>query len=130
MHFFRKTLPAAALATAMMAGAANASPVGTWEIEYRDSRYEVTMCGDGTQLCAELIWLGGKADNAQNRPYLNTLLIDHAQPTGNGKWKGTLHLYGQRAAGTITQVSEDQITLRGCVALVLCKSYQLYRIAP
>ncbi len=35
-----------------------ASPVGVWEIESRDSRYDVTFCGDGTQLCAELIWLG------------------------------------------------------------------------
>lgn len=108
---------------------AMASPEGTWEIESRDSRYAVSLCGDGTQLCAELIWLGNGADNEQNMPYLNTLLIDRASPTKPGEWQGKLHLFGQTADGTITQVSPDQITLRGCVALVLCKSYQMYRFA-
>lgn len=106
---------------------AQASPVGVWEIEMRDSRYDVRLCGDGTQLCAELIWLGNGADNAENLPYLNTLLIDHAKQTRPNQWKGDLHIYGQSAAGTITQVSADQITLKGCVAFVLCKTYQMYR---
>ena len=106
-----------------------ASPVGMWEIEMRDSRYDVTLCGDGTQLCAELVWLGNGADNAENLPYLNTMLIDHAEQTRPNQWKGDLHIYGQSAAGTITQVSEDQITLKGCVAFVICKTYQMYRYA-
>ncbi len=109
---------------------AAASPVGVWEIESRDSRYEVTLCGDGTEFCAELVWLGNGADNPTNMPYLNTLLIDRAKPSGPGEWKGDLHLFGQSAAGTITQVGQDQISLRGCVAFVLCRSYQMYRYAP
>lgn len=104
-----------------------ASPVGVWEIESRDSRYNVTFCGDGTQLCAELIWLGRGADNAKNMPYLNTLLIDRASQSRSGQWKGKLHLFGQMADGTISHVSADQITLRGCVAVILCKTYQMYR---
>jgi uncharacterized protein (DUF2147 family) len=108
-------------------GPAFANPVGIWEIEMRDSRYAVELCGDGTQLCATLIWLGNGADNAENLPYLNTLLIDHARQTKPGQWKGDLNIYGQKASGTITQVGADQISLRGCVALVLCKSYQMYR---
>ncbi len=119
---------AAALSLTTTFGAV-ASPVGVWEIEMRDSRYDVTLCGDGTQLCAELIWLGNGADNAENLPYLNTMLIDHAVQTQPGQWQGELHIYGQSAAGTITQVSEDQITLKGCVAFVICKSYQMYRYA-
>ncbi|WIY51838.1 DUF2147 domain-containing protein [Devosia sp. YIM 151766] len=115
------------LATALPA---MASPVGQWEIEFGDSRYDVTMCGDGTQLCAELIWLGNGADNAENMPYLNTLLIDRATPVRPGQWRGKLHLFGQTADGTITQVNAGQITLRGCVVFVICKSYDLYRMAP
>lgn len=93
----------------------------------RDSRYNVTMCGDGNALCAELIWLGNGADNAENLPYLNTLLIDHARQTRPNQWKGELNIYGQKASGTITQTSPDQITIKGCVAFVLCKSYRMYR---
>jgi uncharacterized protein (DUF2147 family) len=106
-----------------------ASPVGTWEIEMRDSRYEVAMCGEsGDQLCGTLIWLGGHADNDENRPYLNTLLIDHAPPAGENTWKGTLRIFGQTATGTITQLSDNQIQLEGCVAFIFCRTYQLYRI--
>jgi len=112
---------------ALVATPALASPAGVWEIEMRDSRYEVTMCGDGTQLCAELIWLGNGADSPENLPYMNTLLIDHARQTRPNQWKGELSIYGQKASGTITMVSADQITLKGCVALVICKSYKMYR---
>ena len=105
-----------------------ASPEGIWEIEMRDSRYSVQLCGeDGRQLCGTLIWLGNGADNAENLPYLNTLMIDHAKPVAPNRWKGDLHIYGQTAGGTITQVSDDHITLQGCVLLVVCKSYQMYR---
>lgn len=114
-------------ALAMMVQPAMASPVGIWEIEMRDSRYNVELCGDGTQLCGTLIWLGNGADNAENMPYLNTLLIDHAKQVKPSLWKGDLSIYGQRASGTITQISADQITLKGCVAFVICKTYQMYR---
>jgi len=104
-----------------------ASPAGTWEIEMRDSRYRVELCGDGTQLCGTLIWLGNGADNAENLPYLNTMLIDHAPRTGPNQWRGELHLFGQSAAGTITQVGPDQISLRGCFLGIICRTYQMYR---
>lgn len=105
-----------------------ASPVGTWEIEMRDSRYRVEMCGDdGKSLCGTLIWLGNGADSADNLPYLNTLMIDHATPAGDNQWNGALHIYGQSASGKITQISDDQISLEGCAFMVICKTYQLYR---
>ncbi|MBF0680615.1 MAG: DUF2147 domain-containing protein [Devosia sp.] len=122
---FRSVLGIAFAALASLP--AMASPAGIWEIEMRDSRYKVEMCGDGSQFCAELIWLGNGADNAENLPYMNTMLIDHASQTRPNQWKGELNIYGQKAAGTITQVSADQITLKGCVAFVLCKTYQMYR---
>ena len=114
-------------AMALLAQPALASPEGVWEIEMRDSRYSVELCGDGTQLCGTLIWLGNGADNATNLPYLNTLLIDHARPARANQWNGDLHLFGQTAAGTITQVSADEIQLKGCVALVICKTYRMFR---
>ncbi|MDB5589310.1 MAG: hypothetical protein JWP26_4280 [Devosia sp.] len=130
MRVRRALCGAVAVAVLAIAPAAfAASPVGTWEIEMRDSRYRVELCGDGTQLCGTLIWLGNGADNAENLPYLNTLLIDHAQATGPNEWKGDLHLFGQSAGGTITQVGDDEIELRGCVALVICKTYRLFRYA-
>lgn len=126
MNILAKSLAAIALSLAVVAPAM-ASPEGVWEIEMRDSRYSVELCGDGTQLCGTLIWLGNGADNAENLPYLNTMIIDHARPVGPHKWQGDLNLYGNRASGTITQVSQDQITLKGCVVFVICRTYQMYR---
>lgn len=120
---------AGVMAALLAVPAAMASPAGIWEIEMRDSRYRVELCGDGTELCATLIWLGNSADNAENLPYLNTLLIDHARPTGPNQWKGDLHIFGQSGTGTITQVGADQITLRGCAFVVVCRTYQMYRYA-
>ena len=52
-----------AIAMTLPAWAAEFSPEGRWEIEFRDSRYEVTLCGDdGTELCGKLVWLGNGAD--------------------------------------------------------------------
>src|SRR5690606_6792535 len=84
-----RTLLLALGATAMLAQPVlAASPTGIWEIEMRDSRYNVEMCGeDGKQLCGTLIWLGRGADNAENMPYLNTMMIDHAKPVGPNQWK-------------------------------------------
>ena len=56
-------------------------------------------------------------------------MIDHAPQTAPNQWKGDLHIYGQTAAGTITQVSDDQITLKGCAFGIICKTYQMYRYA-
>ena len=129
---FRRSLAALALA-GLASTAAHAqslkSPEGTWEIEMKDSRYRVELCGeDGKQLCGTLIWLGNGADNEENMPYLNTLMIDHAAPAGPNSWNGTLNIYGQSASGKITQVSDNQISLEGCALFVVCRTYQLYRI--
>ena len=128
MRLLKRSLVGALATVLAMVEPAMASPVGVWEIEMGDSRYRVEMCGDGTELCGTLIWLGGGADNRDNRPYLNTLMIDHAKPAGRNRWKGELHLYGQSAGGTITQESDDLIRLKGCVAFIVCKSYDLYRV--
>ncbi len=122
-------VPAALLLTAAQVGAHELrAPDGLWEIQSGDSRYEVTTCGAEAQLCATLVWLGGAADNAENRPYLNTVLVDHAERVGVGQWKGQLSLFGQTASGTISQFSDNQIEIRGCVLLIACKSYYLRRM--
>ncbi len=129
MHALKKALTAILAIPMLVSPAFALSPEGKWEIEMRDSRYDVTLCGDGTQLCAELVWLGNGADSPENLPYLNTMLIDHAKQVAPDQWKGELSIYGQKAAGTITQDSENSITVEGCVLFVICKSYRMYRYA-
>lgn len=112
------------------AGAAVASPAGLWELETRDTRFQLELCGDGTQLCGMLAWLSDADYNEQYRPYLNTPMADRIAPAGPNRWKGAMRLFGQSITGTITQQSEDVMTLQGCAFLVVCKSYQMFRVKP
>ena len=121
---------AAALLTLVVgsAGAAPASPDGVWELDTKDTRFTVALCGDGTQLCGVLSWLSDADYNEQYRPYLNRPMADRMVQDGPDRWKGTMRLMGHRLSGTITQQSEDHMTLSGCAFLVVCKTYEMYRV--
>lgn len=104
-----------------------ASPDGVWELETRDTRIQLQLCGDGTQLCGQLVWLSDADYNNQYKKYLNTSVTSGMAATGNGRWKGKLRLLGYDMSGTITQQSQNQMTLSGCAFMVVCKTYKLYR---
>ncbi|HTN60758.1 MAG TPA: hypothetical protein VL147_04310 [Devosia sp.] len=104
-----------------------ASPNGVWELETRDTRIQLQLCGDGTQLCGMLVWLSDADYNQQYQRYLNTPVANKMRPAGPNRWKGALQLFGYNMSGTITQNSADHMTLSGCAFLVVCKTYQMYR---
>lgn len=128
---FRRFVPSIAMSLLLAASVSAAemrSPEGLWELEFRDSRFDVTFCGEQA-LCGELVWLSKSASTPEKTKYLGTLLIDHAKRTGQTTWKGQITLFGQTASGTIRYVSEDVIDLEGCKFGVLCRTYKLYRVA-
>ncbi|MCS6762163.1 MAG: hypothetical protein MO846_09420 [Candidatus Devosia symbiotica] len=117
----------------MLAGstaAAYASPNGVWELETRDTRIQLELCGDGTQLCGTLVWLSDVDYNKQYEPFLNAPVANAINQISPNRWKGAMRLFGQNITGTITQRSEAQMTLQGCAFLVICKSYQMLKFSP
>ncbi len=110
-----------------MALPAMASPEGIWELETRDTRFQLELCGDGTQLCGKLVWLSDTDYNQQYLPYLNAPMADRLAPSGSNRWKGDMQLFGYKMAGTLTQRSANQMTLEGCAFLVVCKKYEMFR---
>lgn len=119
---------AALLALAVSAASpALASPAGVWELETRDTRFQLDLCGDGTQLCGELVWLSDADYNEQYKPYLNKPMANQIKQVSPSRWKGDLRLFGHKLSGTITQVNDNQMTLTGCAFLIACKTYQMYR---
>lgn len=104
-----------------------ASPAGIWELETGDTRFQLEMCGDGSQVCGTLVWLSDADYNEQYKPYLNTPMARELRPDRPGRWRGEMALFGHKLAGTLSQRSEDEMVLRGCAFLVVCKSYRLYR---
>lgn len=120
---------AAAMIAVSAMPAAAAPPEGIWELETRDTRIQLNSCGDGSQLCGALVWLSDADYNERYKHLLNKPMMERVSEVGSGQWRGKMRLFGHSAQGTITQVSEDQLTLQGCVMLVVCKTYQMYRHA-
>lgn len=114
---------------AASAGAAYAEPNGVWELETRDTRIQLQLCGDGTQLCGTLVWLSDADYNLQYQRYLNAPVANGIRQTGPNRWKGAMQLLGNNITGTITQQSETQMTLQGCALLVLCKTYRMVKFS-
>ncbi|MET3898345.1 uncharacterized protein (DUF2147 family) [Devosia sp. UYZn731] len=126
MRGFGRAIVALGLVMASVAPAL-ASPNGVWELETRDTRIQLQLCGDGTKLCGTLVWLSDADYNKQYQRYLNTPVTTGMAQAGEGRWKGKLRLLGYDMSGSITQQSEDQMTLSGCAFVVVCKTYQMYR---
>lgn len=115
---------------AASAGTAQAAPNGVWELDSRDTRIALELCGDGTQLCGTLVWLSDVDYNEQYKPFLNAPVAEAISQSGPNRWKGAMQLFGHRIQGTITQQSDTQMTLQGCALLVICKTYQMFKVTP
>lgn len=103
------------------------SPVGKWQSAAGESQYEVTLCGDGTKLCARLTWLRSDARTADNLKYLNKYVVRGAKPTDANKWRGTFSYAGEKVGGSVTLLSGDKMRLSGC-KLIMCQTFDFYRI--
>ena len=124
-----KTIAAAALTlfVAAPAFAQDLTPVGTWQTATGESRYSVSYCGDGTELCAKLTWLREDAKTPENLALLNKYVVQRAKPTAANKWRGTVNYAGKIVAGSVTLVSGDRMSLSGC-QLIACQKVDFIRI--
>lgn len=104
-------------------------PIGVWEPDNRESRYEFAYCGEnGDRLCAKLIWIQEDKKDARNTKYLNTYLLRDARQTRYGLWQGTVTLEGFNFGGTVTQTGPDTLQLKGCALFVFCEDIRMSRI--
>lgn len=126
---FLKTTAALVLAIGLAAPAAaqDLSPEGTWQTTTGESRYAVSLCGDGTELCAKLTWLRDDAKTPENLALLNKLVVQGAKEVEENKWRGTVKYDGHSVDGSVTLVSADQMQLSGC-QLVACKKVDFVRL--
>lgn len=125
---FAKSLAAAIITLGLaVAPALAADPTGTWQSSGGESRYKVSYCGDGTQLCAKLTWLRDDARTAENLAYLNRYVVKGAVASGRNKWEGQVAYAGDVFAGSVTLVGNNAMKLRGCKGM-LCQSMSFTRL--
>ena len=104
-----------------------ADPTGTWQSASGESRYRVSYCGDGTQLCATLTWLREDARTAENLAYLNRQVVRGAVPTGENAWEGAVSYDGDTFAGKVVMHDSNALSLKGCQGM-FCKSMNFVRL--
>lgn len=107
--------------------AAPATPVGSWEVTSGEARYKITACGEGSALCAKLIWLREDQRTEANLAVLNKLVVNGAAKTDDNEWSGNVVFEGRAYDGKMTLVSKNYMTLKGCSG-ILCQTFQLTRI--
>lgn len=126
----RTLIRIAAIAFASLAAApalaAAPSPVGQWQMSTGEARYQVTSCGTGN-LCAKLVWLRSDAQTADNLALLNTYVVREAEPAGERTWSGNVTFDGRVYDGTMTLLSRNLMTLKGCSG-ILCQTFRLTRV--
>lgn len=118
---------AAASAVATTASAADLDPVGTWQSTSGESRFVVSYCGDGAQLCAKLTWLREDARTPENVALLNEYVVQGAIETAANRWKGTVNYGGETITGSVTMESNNELKVRGCKGIA-CQSLEFVRI--
>lgn len=118
-----------ALATTLTVAPAFAamSPAGTWQSVTGESRFVVTLCGDGTQVCAKLVWLRDDARTPENVAYLGSYVLEGASRALDNKWRGEAEYMGEAVKGTLTLVDENTLTINGCKG-ALCQKFELRRL--
>lgn len=117
---------AAALLMVAPAAAETGSPAGMWQTGPGDVRLEFALCGEqGQQLCG---WLRYARDNSPRvQRYLNKPVVERAQRVGPRAWKGQIVLSGHKMYGTMALAEENRFVVDGCVALIICGEFNLYR---
>lgn len=107
--------------------AAPFDPSGYWEAVSGESRYKITLCGDGTQLCAELIWIRPDVKDARNSAYLNTYVVEAARRHSDREWRGKVNIFGFIVDGNVQRLNDSAMQVRGCL-LIICEKQQMVRI--
>ncbi len=118
---------ASLIAAAPVFAAIAADPTGTWQSTTGESRYKVSYCGDGTQLCAKLTWLRDDARTEENLPYLNRYVVKGATATDDNQWAGQVSYAGDTYDGNLTMTGQDSLKLSGCKGM-FCKTMKFSRI--
>jgi len=126
------TFAALAVAPLMANGQSNIllhfSPAGIWQADDGESRYDVTLCGDGTQICAKLIWIQPDKINDRNIQYLDRYVIYQGNRARPAEWRGQIDIYGVKVGGSVKIVNQNRLKVTGCAFAFFCQGFELSRI--
>jgi len=109
-------------------GLGGVTPVGLWEADDKSSRYQATLCGDGTQLCAKLVWIKPQMINERNGKFIGTYIVYELTRARPAEWRGNVTLEGSDISGSVKILNPDLLLITACIFFILCDSITLFRI--
>jgi uncharacterized protein (DUF2147 family) len=93
---------------------------------------EIAPCGGN--LCGTVVKASPlqqeKAERGSGTRLIGSRLITGIQPTGPGAYKGRVFAADRNvsASGTVNQLSPNQLEVKGCILMVICKSRTYVRV--
>jgi uncharacterized protein (DUF2147 family) len=112
----------------VLAAPAAASAGSPIEGRWRNGKMEIEIDRCGQSLCGTVTKASSKAQakaqRATGTKLIGARLIDNIRPSGEGRYRARVFLADRdmHATGTIRQVNDNQLAVRGCALLVICKS--------
>ena len=113
---------------AALAAPAAATAGSPLEGRWRNGKMEILIDRCGQSLCGTVTKASPKAQAKAKRgtgtELIGARLIDNIRPNGEGRYKARVFLADRdmHATGTIRQLNDNQLAVRGCALLVICKS--------
>jgi uncharacterized protein (DUF2147 family) len=113
---------------AMLGAPAAATAGSPLEGRWRNGKMEIEIDRCGQNLCGTVVKASPKAQAKAKRgtgtDLIGARLIDNIRPNGEGRYKARVFLADRdmHATGTIRQLNDNQLAVRGCALLVICRS--------
>jgi uncharacterized protein (DUF2147 family) len=127
---------AAALALALCAMPAGASPPSELEGLWRNPKGSVTVriAPCGAQMCGRVVQANAsaraKAAQGGTEALIGTTILSNIKPAGDKRWKGRVFLPKQNmhANGNL-RLAGNRLTVQGCVLGFICKDQTWVRVS-
>ena len=120
-----------AAAVAVATPAAARDPIeGLWK--HGPMVVQIAPCGD--ELCGTVVKASAlqqqKAERGSGTRLIGSRLITDIEPTGPRSYKGRVFAADRNvyAIGTVHQLSPNELEVKGCVLMVICKSRTYQRV--
>jgi uncharacterized protein (DUF2147 family) len=113
---------------AMLAAPAAATAGSPLEGRWRNGKMEIEIDRCGQALCGTITRASAKAQakaqKGSGTELIGARLIENIRPVGEGRYKARVFLADRNmhATGTIRQLNNNQLAVRGCALLVICRS--------
>lgn len=117
-------IAAASMLVGISTAAFAADPTGTWVRPSTGTQINFYNCG--SKLCARITAV--KDQSRKNT--IGTVIVKGATKSGDNTWKGDLlnTENGKTYSGVFTLESANAMSLKGCVAMVLCSGETWQRV--